>query len=56
MLNLLLLCRTLDLEGQSLPLHLRLELEENRTIVSSVCVKVVQKCVPSPCWGYCVVN
>lgn len=44
MLNLLLLlCRTLDLEGRSLPLHLRLKLKENRKIVSSDCVNVVQK-------------
>lgn len=40
---LLLLCGTLDLEGQSLPLHLRLKLKENRKIVSSVCMNVVQK-------------
>lgn len=57
MLNLLLLlCGTLDLEGQSLPLHLRLKLKENRKVVSSVCTNVVQKCLPSPCRGYCVVN
>lgn len=40
---LLLLCGTLDLEGQSLPLHLRLKLKENRKIVSSECMNVVQK-------------
>lgn len=52
---LLLLCRTLDLEGQSLPLHLRLKLEERKSVFR-VCMNVVQKCLPSPCWGHCIVN